>query len=244
MSLPRQLALHAVLLAGALCLFELTDIDGAIQDRFYDRHAGRWVVDRKDPVGALVFYHGPKAVLIAFGSACLAGWVLSYPVRRLAPRRAFCARMCLALGLVPLAVAGLKRLTNTPTPDQTSRYGGRVAYVKVLDRRPADFPAWGRLRGWPAGHASGGFALMMLYQVLATRRRKLLGLLAGLTVGWAMGVYQMLKGVHFLSHTVVTMSLGWIIVLAVCWATRRMERGRAELSLRVAGGGDYDRQGG
>jgi len=32
-------------------------------------------------------------------------------------------------------------------------------------------------------------------------------------LGWWMGGYQMLKGAHYLSHTVTTMLAAWIIVL-------------------------------
>jgi membrane-associated PAP2 superfamily phosphatase len=39
------------------------------------------------------------------------------------------------------------------------------------------------------------------------------GLGLGLAAGWIVGLYQMLKGVHYLSHTIVTMFLVWMIIL-------------------------------
>ena len=50
-------------------------------------------------------------------------------------------------------------------------------------------------------------------------RRSRLGRWAGLSLalglGWWMGGYQMLKGAHYLSHTVVTMLLAWIVLFAL-----------------------------
>ncbi|MFT5110556.1 MAG: membrane-associated PAP2 superfamily phosphatase, partial [Pseudoalteromonas tetraodonis] len=67
--------------------------------------------------------------------------------------------------------------------------------------------------GFPAGHASGGFALMGLCVFGRTRRGITLGVAAGLSLGWILGSYQMLNGNHYLSHTVVTNLLAGILVL-------------------------------
>jgi membrane-associated PAP2 superfamily phosphatase len=37
-------------------------------------------------------------------------------------------------------------------------------------------------------------------------------LACGLAAGWIVGVYQILKGAHYVSHTIVTMLLAWLIV--------------------------------
>ena len=43
-----------------------------------------------------------------------------------------------------------------------------------------------------------------------SRRGQRIGLALALSFGWSMGLYQMLKGSHYLSHTVITMLLAWI----------------------------------
>jgi membrane-associated PAP2 superfamily phosphatase len=53
---------------------------------------------------------------------------------------------------------------------------------------------------------------MSLYFVMPEHLRWL-GLVLGLAAGWIVGTYQMLKGVHYLSHTIVTMFLVWTIIL-------------------------------
>jgi len=214
-SLKWQIILGVALLAGVIVFFELTDADIAVQDRLYRWDARQWRVDKDATVPRLLFYTGPKGLIIAFGVLCFVGLVLSFRVGRLRRHRLFCARVSAALAAVPLMIAAMKHLTNTYTPESISRYGGSAPYVKVLETYPPDFQQTTRAKGWPAGHCTGGFALMMLYFAFARRRNKVLGLLLGLAVGWTMGLYQVFKGAHYLSHTVVTVLIAWILILAI-----------------------------
>ena len=63
---------------------------------------------------------------------------------------------------------------------------------------------------FPGGHASSGFALLVGYFIYRTTRpkRAYFFLLAALILGFTMGWAQMMRGAHFLSHTLWT---GWII---------------------------------
>lgn len=209
-----------MLLAAVLAIFELSSFDLALQDHFYDFASGRWCVDQKEPVGRLLFYTDPKALAISVGVACGACFAASFRYRRrlLAWRRP-CLLIALSLTLVPLSVAGIKRLTRAHTPSQIQRYGGRSPYVKVLEKYPQDPKSSSVARNFPAGHATAGFAFMMLY--FARPRRKWLGLAAGLAMGWITGGYQTLNGEHYLSHTIVTMLVAWLVILLIrLWASR------------------------
>ncbi|MFT4920483.1 MAG: membrane-associated PAP2 superfamily phosphatase, partial [Zhongshania aliphaticivorans] len=57
----------------------------------------------------------------------------------------------------------------------------------------------------------GGFALLALYYLPKSRRRRRQMLGIALTAGWAMGGYKMLLGHHFFSHTLVSMLLCWLV---------------------------------
>ncbi len=48
-----------------------------------------------------------------------------------------------------------------------------------------------------------------------TKKQKVAGLLSGISAGWIMGLYQMMKGAHFISHTVVKMISAWILILVI-----------------------------
>ncbi len=216
--LDRTLLPAVFLLIGLMVFFELTRFDLWLQDRSYDFRAGRWLVDGRDPWLRAVFYTGPKIALYIFGCALL-GLILG-PARwrdRLGLPGSGGRRDLLVvfatLASVPL-LAGLgKTATNVFCPSEIRRYGGDVPYVTLCSRfPPADRPVR-RGHCFPAGHASGGFALVSLAGLARSRRGAALGLLAGLVAGGAMGVYQMLKGAHYLSHTVFTMVLAWGVFL-------------------------------
>jgi membrane-associated PAP2 superfamily phosphatase len=213
--LDRTLWPAVLTLAGALALFEFSGLDLWLQDHFYDFSARRWMVDADDPLGRLVFYNGPKAGIILLALAVL---VLALGPGRWRDRLHFGRRdlwvALLTLVSVP-ALAGLgKELSNIFCPSEIRRYGGDVPYVKLCDPYPADDRPARKGRCFPAGHASGGFALLGLMWLRRTRAWRRGGIILGLGVGWWMGAYQMLKGAHYLSHTVTTMLVAWIVLLA------------------------------
>lgn len=43
-----------------------------------------------------------------------------------------------------------------------------------------------------------------------------------LGLGWTMGLYQMLKGAHFFSHTLATMILAWILCQATYYVIEKI----------------------
>jgi membrane-associated PAP2 superfamily phosphatase len=116
---------------------------------------------------------------------------------------------------VPLLIGQLKDVTNVFCPRQNRRYGGDVPYVRVFERYPeGDRPAR-RGKCFPAGHASGGFALIGLLWLRRSRWWRAGAIAAAMLVGWAMGTYQMLNGSHFLSHTITTMFIA--VILTLLW---------------------------
>jgi membrane-associated PAP2 superfamily phosphatase len=198
-------------LVFAIC--ELTGIDLFVQDHFYNLQSRHWFVDADTPLPRLLFYTGPKALIWLLG-LCLIGAAVFY---RKFPRLPFTRRdiiiVVATLATAPALVSLGKETTDTFTPAQVRRYNGDVPYVKVIDRYPPGDHPHKRGRGFPAGHASGGFALLALAGLAKTRHGRAIGIAIGLTVGAAMGTYQMLKGAHYLSHTLVTAFLCWIAFL-------------------------------
>lgn len=212
--LDRTLWPAGLALAGSVALFEFTHLDLALQDHFYDAAARRWLVDATNPLGRIACYDGPKVLIIATAVAVLA--LAAGPARwrdrlRFARRDLWVA--LLVLITVPALAGWGKNLSNTFCPSEIRRYGGDVPYVRLCEPYPADDTPARKGHCFPAGHASGGFALLGLMWLRRTRAWRRGGLALGLGVGWWMGGYQMLKGAHYLSHTVTTMLLAWIVVL-------------------------------
>jgi membrane-associated PAP2 superfamily phosphatase len=205
------------LLGVCLWYFQVSGADIAIQDHLFDFEKGRWLVDKEAWWPTFWFHKLPKWLIIAFGVFLLLRvyvaprwkkWAWFRPAP-LAP--VWVVVLCLAI--TPIVVAILKANTHVFCPWDVDRYGGKEIYLKTWTgyddtNRPVKCG-----NCWPAGHASGGYALVAVASLAFTRRGQVLGTLAGLTVGSIMGVYQMVKGAHYLSDTLVTMLLAWIIHL-------------------------------
>ena len=68
---------------------------------------------------------------------------------------------------------------------------------------------------------------MSLWVLGRTRAQKITGLAIGFTMGWTMGLYQMLNGNHYLSHTLVTMLLAWLVIVLLRAAIGPFDEGCA-----------------
>jgi membrane-associated PAP2 superfamily phosphatase len=209
LSVDRTLWPSVAGLAGVFLLFETTGLDLWVQDAFFDFSSGRWLIDREEPVLRALLYTGPKVVIVFLGLALLGALVR--PPLRLARRDLAVALLCLAT--IPALIGWGKARTNVFCPWDITRYGGDVPYVRVLERFPPDQRPVRRGGGFPAGHASGGFALFGLAGLAHTRRGQWALASIGLAAGATMGVYQMAKGAHYLSHTLVTALVAWIMFL-------------------------------
>jgi membrane-associated PAP2 superfamily phosphatase len=218
LALDRTVWLALIALAVVLVVFETTPLDLWVQDFFYDFKTHAWLVDDAGFRGRVFFYKGPKILIIIFAVALLVlalgreGW--RERLSRPAVRRRDLWVVIAVLATAPALIATGKATTNVFFPSQIRRYGGFAPYVRTFGAYPEnDRPAKSG-KGFPAGHASGGFALLSLAGLATTRRGQLTGIGVGLAAGWWMGGYQMLKGAHYLSHTLVTALVCWLVFLA------------------------------
>lgn len=204
------------LLLGIFGLFEFSGIDLALQDQFYDFSHHAWLVDANSYWPHLCFYKAAKILLITFALLLIASLftpkILPSGMRHRV-RKVDVLIVIATLAIAPSLIAWSKARTNVFCPYELQRYGGSVVYVKVCEEfAPAQKPH-GLGHGFPAGHASGGFALLSLAGLAKQRRGRWIGAAIGLTCGTLMGGYQMLKGAHFLSHTLITAIFCWIVFL-------------------------------
>lgn len=135
--------------------------------------------------------------------------------------------------LVPL----LKRFSATSCPWDLLEFGGRATYV----------PHWlmglsdgGPGRCFPSGHAVAAFAYFGVYFVWRQHRPTVArAVLVGvLVVGFAFGWAQWVRGAHFVSHTLWSAWLCWVIAalgsraLLTGPASTRAKRVRPEALVR------------
>jgi len=211
-------------LVTCLVWFALTPTDIWLQQFFFDFDDHHWIWSRTEPLTRLLIYDGPKMLLIAFGiglAVCLAS------IRFLPSLRPYASGIrvvLLSLILVPATVGVLKNTTNIPCPRDYIRFGGKLTFVGSFDSNPTDERSISRYKCFPAGHASGGFALLSLCFLFRSARNRRRAICAALAAGWTMGLYKMLIGDHFVSHTVTTMLLAWMIIHAIVLAHLRLSK--------------------
>ena len=233
----RAFILSVAALFTAFLFFELSDVDLLVESWFYSETTQTWLLDRENQLARLLFYDGIKGVLSLFVFG-LIGTLLIFGKRPFVQRyKEGMKVVILSMILIPLTVSSLKAVTNVPCPKNITCFHGTTPYVKVLDSYPEGYQQKSRCRCYPAGHASGGFALLSLYFLFQNSRNRRRALAAALALGWTMGLYKMLIGDHFLSHTVVTMLLAWIMVQAIA---RYVYRPRSEEPLMITNPKEYN----
>lgn len=211
--LGRPLVWAAAVLA-CVALESLTGLDRLIQDIFF-RH-GEWLISRPMHAACKAWlYTGPKVIIALIGVAGLLVFAAPFTFPRMRDRLALWQKpallILLCVCLIPLLAATGKAVSGVWGPLDTLPYGGENPHRGLF----MQLWLYGRTaggHGFPAGHASGGFALMSLYYLPLARHWRARLLLLGFAVGWGMGLYQMARGEHFLSHTLTTLCLAlWII---------------------------------
>lgn len=205
-------------LLASLYIHDFTRLDFVVQDLFYRAESQRWLVDSDAPLPRLVFYRMPKWFMIAAISG-LAVWLVGLRVRGIMSTAGrSCWMMLLCLTVVPAIVGLMKKYSGVWCPSELVRYGGSHTFHLLFAARPAGVAVG---CNFPAGHATAGFAWLGLRLLPIEPRWRVTWGFAALTLGWVLGAYQMLKGAHFLSHTLATMCIAGAVTLLISQAVER-----------------------
>ena len=216
MSINRQIVVTIFCLFVLFFLFEFTNIDIFVQEFFYDEVTQKWLLShQKGSLLDTLFYTGIKKAIIIFGVFILSLYLYSFKdsAQTLKEYRSGLLIVWLSIAMVPLIVGAIKAVSNVPCPYDCKYFGGEYPYIRVLDTIPQEIVK--KFKCYPAGHASGGFALMSLFFLFKERRNRFIALGIAMLIGWSMGLYKMLIGHHYLSHTVITMILAWLLILVI-----------------------------
>ena len=212
-NLNKQIFVTTIFLVVVIALFELTSLDILVQEKFFILNTNSWILNRDEAILKFIFYDGIKKLLIIFALVLLFSLIFFRKKELIKNYKEGLIIVILASIIVPLAIGSLKAVSNTPCPKNIEYFGGNYPNIKVFDSYPKEFIQNSKIKCWPAGHASGGFALMALFFLFKKRKNQIIALIFALSIGWSMGTYKMLIGDHFLSHTIITMIIAWLIIL-------------------------------
>jgi len=208
----RSFVAPALAVVAIVVFFGLPGLGGEmldlwVQSAFWKGKA--WLIPHENALGLAVAYDGPKALIIIWALLLICAAIFARRVRV----RALYLLACLAV--VSVVCTQLRAVTGMATPLELKDFGGAYDHLLIFQAKPAGYPS----HAFPAGHASGGFALMGLYWILKSRRWR--GLALGLGVGCWMGFYQVARGEHFLSHTLATAALAWLLCVGLAFLLRK-----------------------
>jgi len=207
-----------------LYLFEYTSIDTVFADFWYQLEGGYWAL-RKNWFTYEVMHRGGKQLIIFIGLVLMVLYAASWKVKRLRPWRWSFAFAIIAMILVPSTVSFLKHVSAVPCPWDFSRYGGRLTYMHNLQYTLQTLlysATDGGSHCFPAGHSSSGFGLLAVYFAFGpfVKKNRLWLLLPGLAVGIFFGLAQQLRGAHFISQDLWSVSISWfgmLLLLKLAW---------------------------
>lgn len=212
-NLNRQIFITTTILVVIIALFEFSSLDILVQKHFFQIDSNSWILNRDEAILKFIFYDGIKKLLIIFAVGLLFCLIFFRKKELIKNYKNGMIIVILASIIIPLTIGSLKAVSNTPCPKNIKYFGGEYPDIKLFDSYPKDFIQNSKIKCWPAGHASGGFALMALFFLFKKRKNQTIALIFALTIGWSMGIYKMLIGDHFLSHTIITMLIAWLIIL-------------------------------
>lgn len=206
----------ACFILATLLLVKYVDFDLVLQEHFYNRTTHQWWITPEMHANlSCFFYKGVKIIAGILGVLAFLGVLAGFLNIGIKKFRKPLLLLMLSIFLVPGIVAGSKQITNIYTPAQLRLYDGTKTYRPVLSKWPPRAASEKRGLGFPAGHATTGFAFMCLFFCFCKRKFRYLGLGLGISLGWILGIYQTFRGEHFLSHTIVSMFLAWMVIILI-----------------------------
>ena len=206
----RQLVLLTLVSGLLLCLWDLLGQDLAMA-RWFGTPGGFPYRDHWLFSGIL--HQGARRVAwtLQLGLIVAIWWPVG-PLRQL-PRRER-VHLMLATLLTILGIWLLKNRSLTSCPWELSEFGGVAAYVTHWRWGVAD---GGEGLCFPAGHASAAFAFLTGYFWLRERapRAALVWLTITVVAGTTIGLAQQVRGAHYMSHTLWTGWMSWVLAASL-----------------------------
>ncbi|MDM0112799.1 phosphatase PAP2 family protein [Variovorax sp. J22R133] len=178
----------------------------------------------------LVMHEAAKDLswVLAIGLVVAIQWPLGF-LRQLS--RSERAQLALTVIGSVVAISLLKNSSRTSCPWDLDAFGGVAHYVSHW--------SWGARDGgpgkcFPAGHASAAFAYVGGYFVLRRRLPQVARwwLICAIAAGFVLGLMQQMRGAHYMSHTLWTGWVCWVVGLVVDVVVSAIRSGNKRLMSR------------
>jgi membrane-associated PAP2 superfamily phosphatase len=208
-----------------IAIGQFTDIDLQIEDYYFDAatHQFLW----KNNWFANDFMHGyVKQVIMWSGKLLIIVVLLDIVFRWKVLQGLTRIRLrfiALASVIIPFITGTIKATSALHCPWDEVRYGGLAPFLRLFDTVPAGMQPG---HCFPAGHATVGLWLAALCVFWLPNKPKtaFAVFLAGLSVGFALGWVQQMRGAHFLFHTLWSTWIACFVILAMLCFTKSLNK--------------------
>lgn len=217
----RQSAWVTCVLLALIIAWDLTGLD-LVLERWFGAPTGFALRDHW--LFSTVLHEGARRVAWALQLALLlAVWWPVGVLRKLS--RSERAAMFIAAMVILLVVSIFKNLNTTSCPWDLAEFGGTARYVSHWSWGVHD---GGAGRCFPAGHASAAFCFLPGYLWLREKapRQARIWLIATLVAAMTIGLAQQVRGAHYLSHTLWTGWISWVVAVVCYYGLRLRLRAR------------------
>lgn len=206
----------SILAAAGLMYFiyPTLPLDRYLTDLFFDTQSGFYF--KHQPFLEQFMHLGLKWLMVVVALSTLATSLASYWIIRLKVYRRPLLWIFVGMVISTTMVAVLKRYNLHGCPWDLTMYGGDLPYFELFSAPPLGVKVG---HCFPAGHPSGGFALLAFYFAFVQLRPRFASwmLWIAIAMGLAMGMAQVMRGAHFLSHVLWSGWVVWLVLLILYW---------------------------
>lgn len=214
--LPHVLVPIVLFIFGTICQY--SGLDEWLIRPFYDANSQSWPYQSVWFIAGFL-HKGGRDFIALIGGGLVLTLIGSFFYRPLSKYRRDLVYLVLGMASGILIVALLKNSTHIYSPSKLLQYGGELPHIRIFDSVAPDLPIG---HAFPAGHASGAFALISFYFLLALYGSKWRYPALGfcLSLGFIFGLAQQARGKHFFSHDLFSLAICWGAALLVLYAMR------------------------
>lgn len=202
-----HLLMPGMLFAAAVLLLNGLHLDLRLTDALFLWEGGEWM--RHYWLFDELIHSGGRLLVYSMVIVLSGALVGSFVNSNLRPYRKGLIYLITVVLCAIALINTVKGISGIPCPWSILRYGGSEPFRDI-------WSGFSFERGcFPAGHASGGYVWVALYFFawVYFPRLRCWGLAVGLGLGLVFGAGQQLRGAHFVSHDIWTLTICWYISL-------------------------------
>ncbi len=182
-----------------------SNVDMQIQQILFAN--GSWLISPDDIFFNFLFYQLPKIVVVCCALTCLFVFLFAkFRKKKLkVVTKVGLIVILLCICLYPVFINLLKEIIRQPCPRDLKQFGGQYGGSLL-----SYFLQRGEIRCFPGAHASAPFSLISFKYLFTDDYNRGLFLIVILPFATLISLYQVFRGVHFVSDTVFTAFGAWV----------------------------------